>query len=113
MPADRRDRIPAGAGSHHLGAELLAAPGAEHDVGRTARHLERIGNDAVAPQRFARQLRKAVLAARPGWAAIPAVRSGYVREIKSSLILQPGPAALTDGVAAIQAVIAQWEAGQE
>jgi iron complex transport system substrate-binding protein len=35
-----------------------------------------------------------------------------VREIKSSLILQPGPAALTDGVAAIQAVIAQWEAGQ-
>src|SRR6266404_6337261 len=48
------------------------------------------------------------LAARPGWDAIPAVRDGYVREIKSSLILQPGPAALTDGVRAIQGVIEEW-----
>jgi iron complex transport system substrate-binding protein len=48
------------------------------------------------------------LAARPGWDAIPAVRDGYVREIKSSLILQPGPAALTDGVGAIQGIIEEW-----
>jgi iron complex transport system substrate-binding protein len=48
------------------------------------------------------------VAARPGWDAIPAVRSGYVREIKSSLILQPGPAALTDGVRAIQGIITEW-----
>ena len=48
------------------------------------------------------------LAARPGWDAIPAVREGYVREIKSSLILQPGPAALTDGVRAIQGIIEEW-----
>jgi iron complex transport system substrate-binding protein len=48
------------------------------------------------------------LAARPGWDAIPAVRDGYVREIKSSLILQPGPAALTDGVRAIQGIIEEW-----
>jgi iron complex transport system substrate-binding protein len=33
-----------------------------------------------------------------------------VREIKSSLILQPGPAALTDGVRAIQAIIQEWAA---
>ena len=46
--------------------------------------------------------------ARAGWQQIPAVRSGYLREIKSSLILQPGPAALTDGVRAIQAVISEW-----
>jgi len=51
------------------------------------------------------------LAARPGWDAIPAVRDGYVREIKSSLILQPGPAALTDGVRAIQGVIEEWARG--
>src|SRR6266404_7189 len=48
------------------------------------------------------------LGARPGWDAIPAVRDGYVREIKSALILQPGPAALTDGVRAIQGVIEEW-----
>jgi iron complex transport system substrate-binding protein len=46
--------------------------------------------------------------ARPGWDAIPAVRNGYVREIKSPIILQPGPAALTDGVRAIQAIIEEW-----
>jgi iron complex transport system substrate-binding protein len=46
--------------------------------------------------------------ARPGWSDVPAVRSGFIREIKSSLILQPGPAALTDGVQAIHAVILEW-----
>jgi iron complex transport system substrate-binding protein len=48
------------------------------------------------------------VAARSGWAAVPAVRAGYLREIKSSIILQPGPAALTDGVRAIQQVIEEW-----
>jgi iron complex transport system substrate-binding protein len=46
--------------------------------------------------------------ARPGWADVPAVRHDFVREIKSSLILQPGPAALTDGVTEIQRVILEW-----
>ena len=36
------------------------------------------------------------------------MRDGYLCEIKSSLILQPGPAALTDGVQAIQQVILRW-----
>jgi iron complex transport system substrate-binding protein len=39
---------------------------------------------------------------------VPAVRDGFVREIKSPLILQPGPAALTDGVRAVQGVIEEW-----
>ena len=51
------------------------------------------------------------LAARPGWGQVPAVRSGFVREIKSSIILQPGPAALTDGVRALEGVIREWAAG--
>jgi iron complex transport system substrate-binding protein len=50
------------------------------------------------------------VAARAGWADVPAVREGFVREIKSSIILQPGPAALTDGVRAVQAVIEEWAA---
>ena len=48
------------------------------------------------------------VAARPGWSEVPAVRAGYLREIKSSIILQPGPAALTDGVRAIQQIIETW-----
>jgi iron complex transport system substrate-binding protein len=45
---------------------------------------------------------------RPGWHEIPAVRNGRIVEIKSALILQPGPAALTDGLDAI--VAALWPA---
>ncbi|MGE5638870.1 MAG: cobalamin-binding protein [Clostridia bacterium] len=45
------------------------------------------------------------VAARPGWEAISAVRHGELHEIKSSEILQPGPAALSDGVARIAAII--------
>ncbi|HUI96922.1 MAG TPA: cobalamin-binding protein, partial [Xanthobacteraceae bacterium] len=48
------------------------------------------------------------VAARPGFAAIPAVAAGWLREIKSPLILQPGPAALTDGLDALTAIIAAW-----
>ncbi|HUN71461.1 MAG TPA: cobalamin-binding protein [Steroidobacteraceae bacterium] len=48
------------------------------------------------------------VAARPGWSAVPAVRNGFVREIKSAMILQPGPAALTDGLKAVQQLIEEW-----
>jgi iron complex transport system substrate-binding protein len=48
------------------------------------------------------------VAARPGFAEIPAVRHGALHEIKSSLILQPGPAALTDGLAALEAIVGSW-----
>jgi iron complex transport system substrate-binding protein len=48
------------------------------------------------------------VSARPGWSAIPAVRTGFVREIKSPIILQPGPAALTDGLHEVQKVIEEW-----
>lgn len=46
--------------------------------------------------------------ARPGWERIPAVRDGELHEIKSPLILQPGPAALTDGLAALQRIVHPW-----
>jgi iron complex transport system substrate-binding protein len=42
---------------------------------------------------------------RPGWGAIPAVRNNRIVEIKSALILEPGPAALTDGLDAIVAAL--------
>jgi iron complex transport system substrate-binding protein len=54
----------------------------------------------------------AKVAARPGFGAIPAVRNGFLREIKSSVILQPGPAALTDGLAALESIVAEWLSAQ-
>jgi iron complex transport system substrate-binding protein len=55
----------------------------------------------------------AKVAAREGFAAVPAVRSGSLREIKSALILQPGPAALTDGLDALHAIISEWHAAHD
>jgi iron complex transport system substrate-binding protein len=52
-----------------------------------------------------KKFRPEKVAARPGWAAIPAVRAGRLVEIKAPLILQPGPAALTDGLDALRAAI--------
>ena len=52
------------------------------------------------------------VAARAGWEAIPAVRDGQLHEIKSPIILQPGPAALTAGVDEIARIIHAWDAGQ-
>jgi iron complex transport system substrate-binding protein len=51
--------------------------------------------------------------ARPGWENVPAVRDSQLFEIKSVDILQPGPAALTDGVAALHARIADWSRRQQ
>ncbi len=57
-----------------------------------------------------KKFRPEKVAARPGFSHIPAVRNGAIVEIKSPLILQPGPAALTDGLAALQGAIRQWAA---
>jgi iron complex transport system substrate-binding protein len=48
------------------------------------------------------------VAARPGFDTVPAVATGWLREIKSTVILQPGPAALTDGLDQLAAITAEW-----
>ncbi|MBT8084943.1 MAG: ABC transporter substrate-binding protein [Woeseia sp.] len=52
------------------------------------------------------------VAARAGWEAVPAVANGDIFEIKSALILQPGPAALSDGLAALSEIITGWDRRQ-
>ena len=103
-------------------SELIEAAGG-HDVFPALSHQksaqDRIINaaDAIAAQPdiiigswCGKKFVPAKVAARPGFASIPAVRNGFLREIKSALILQPGPAALTDGLDAITAIIAEWAA---
>jgi iron complex transport system substrate-binding protein len=55
-----------------------------------------------------KKFRPEKVAARPGFDQITAVRDGVIQEIKSPLILQPGPAALSDGLAALAAIIQNW-----
>jgi iron complex transport system substrate-binding protein len=59
-----------------------------------------------------KRFRPELVAARPGWDAVPAVRDGELHEIKSPLILQPGPAALSDGVERIATLIQSWAGKQ-
>ncbi len=64
--------------------------------------------DVIVGSWCGRKFRPERVAARPGWETTPAVAGGYLHEIKSALILQPGPAALTDGVAALHEIISDW-----
>jgi len=64
--------------------------------------------DVIVGSWCGKKFRPEKVAARPGWDAIPAVRDGELHEVKSPLILQPGPAALTDGLDALQAIVSRW-----
>ncbi len=62
--------------------------------------------DLIVGSWCGKRFRPEHVAALPGWAAIPAVANGQIHEIKSPIILQPGPAALFDGLDALHRLIA-------
>ena len=82
-----------------LGKNRIIADGAE---------IVRRNPDIVIGSWCGKKFRPETVAARPGWAQVAAVRDGALFEIKSPLILQPGPAALTDGVAALHRICRDW-----
>ena len=69
--------------------------------------------DIVIGSWCGKKFRPERVAARAGWSAIPAVRDGELHEVKSPIILQPGPAALTDGLAAIEKIVSGWVEGKQ
>ena len=85
-------------------AESLAKARILEDPGEVIRRAP----DIILGSWCGKKFRPEKVAARAGWAAIPAVRDGELHEIKSPVILQPGPAALTDGVAEIARIIRSW-----
>jgi iron complex transport system substrate-binding protein len=104
-------------------SELVATAGGDDvfpELARGRMGRERVIADAAEPARRApdvivgswcgKKFRPEKVAARPGWADVPAVRAGALHEIKSADILQPGPAALTDGVEQLHALFARWAA---
>ncbi len=64
--------------------------------------------DLIVGSWCGKKFRPEKVAARAGWADVPAVRTGELHEIKSADILQPGPAALTDGVEQLHRLCAAW-----
>jgi len=60
-----------------------------------------------------KKFRPEKVAARPGWENVNAVKNGQLFEIKSADILQPGPAALTDGVEQLHRIVLDWSVAHE
>ena len=83
---------------------------AKHRILADAGEVVRRAPDIILGSWCGKKFRPEKVAARPGWQAIPAVRDGELHEIKSPLILQPGPAALTDGVREIARIVQAWSA---
>lgn len=59
--------------------------------------------DVIFASWCGKKVRPQTIIERPGWSEVPAVKNGHIYEIKSTYILQPGPASLTDGVAQLHA----------
>jgi iron complex transport system substrate-binding protein len=99
----------AGAGGIEVFPDLATAKNAKDRV-VTPQEVIAAGPDIIIGSWCGKKFVPAKVAARPGFNAIPAVRNGCLHEIKSALILQPGPAALTDGLDALVRIIDDWAA---
>ena len=96
------------AGGDDIFPELAAASLGRDRILTDAAEVIARAPDIIIGSWCGKKFRPEKVAARTGWECVPAVRDGELHEIKSPLILQPGPAALTDGVEALHAIIGRW-----
>ncbi|WP_208108705.1 ABC transporter substrate-binding protein [Cognatilysobacter terrigena] len=96
------------------GIDLLPAraiePLAKNRIIADDREIIDAAPDIIIGSWCGKKFRPERVMARAGWQDVPAVRDGELHEIKSPLILQPGPAALTDGVREIARIVHAWAA---
>ncbi len=96
------------AGGEDIFPELAAQSMGRQRIIADATEIVRRNPDIIIGSWCGKKFRPQNVAARPGWSEVAAVKTGQVFEIKSSDILQPGPAALTDGVAQLQRIVRAW-----
>jgi iron complex transport system substrate-binding protein len=96
------------AGGVNCFPELAAMPLGRDRIIADPGEVVRRSPDLILGSWCGKKFRPERVAARPGWSEIPAVRDGELHEVKSAIILQPGPAALTDGLTAVQELIQRW-----
>ena len=99
------------AGGEDCFAERAAQPMAKGRIVADPLEVLRRAPDIIIGSWCGKKFRPEQLAARPGWQDVPAVRGGQLFEIKSPEILQPGPAALTDGAEALHRIVMDWMDG--
>jgi iron complex transport system substrate-binding protein len=96
------------AGGDDCFSELALQPMGKDRIIADPADIVRRNPDIVFGSWCGKKFRPERVAARPGWENVNAVRDGQVFEIKSADILQPGPAALTDGVEQLHRRIVEW-----
>ena len=100
------------AGAQNVFPELALAQGASGRIIADPATVVARQPEIIVASWCGKKFRPEKVAARPGFADTPAVRDGELHEVKSAEILQPGPAALTDGVRRLHQIFARWEAAQ-
>jgi len=96
------------AGGDDCFPELAAQPLGKDRILADPGEVVRRNPDIVIGSWCGKKFRPERVAARPGWEQVAAVRDGQLFEIKSADILQPGPAALTDGVEQLHRIVMDW-----
>jgi iron complex transport system substrate-binding protein len=97
------------AGGEDCFAELKTQSLARNRIIADPLEVARRAPDIIIGSWCGKKFQPASVAARVGWQSVPAVMNRQLHEIKSPLILQPGPAALTDGLDALRAIIERWQ----
>ena len=96
------------AGGEDIFPELARQPMGKDRIIADGQTIVHRAPDIVIGSWCGKKFRPEKVAARPGWQDVPAVRDAQLFEIKSADILQPGPAALTDGVAQLHRIFSEW-----
>ncbi len=100
------------AGGDDVFPELAVQPMGRDRIIADPLEAARRAPDLIIGSWCGKKFRPEKVTARAGWADVPAVRAGRLFEIKSADILQPGPAALTDGVEQLHRMVLEWSEAQ-
>lgn len=96
------------AGGDDIFPELASEPMGRNRIIADPTEPARRQPDIIIGSWCGKKFRPEQVAAREGWQDVPAVVNGELHEVKSPIILQPGPAALFDGLDALHAIISGW-----
>jgi iron complex transport system substrate-binding protein len=99
------------AGGEDVCAETRASHAAAGRI-RDPADVARRDPEAVIASWCGRKARREAIAGRPGWREVAAVCDDQLYEVKSALVLQPGPAALSDGAEALARIVAAVARGE-
>src|SRR5690606_24249342 len=101
------------AGGEEVFAERARHPAAAQRILADPLEAARRAPDIIVGSWCGKRFRPERVAGRAGWHDVPAVRTGDVHEVKSALILSPGPVAIREGLPALAGIIARWAAQRE